>query len=143
MSSNGTTIAHELGHFFSLAHTFFGWEGNTYNCSLPTPTVTPSGVLVEYVSRTKMFNNQLLCKVAADGFCDTQADYNLGFGWPSSAGCVYSGCAKDPDNVPLDPDEKNIMSYFLSCLEYFSEEQKEAILLDYLSSKRSSLRTIS
>ena len=143
VSSNGTTLAHELGHFFSLAHTFFGWEGNTYNCSLPTPTVTPSGVLVEYVSRTKMFNNQLLCKVAADGFCDTQADYNLGFGWPSSAGCVYSGCAKDPDNVPLDPDEKNIMSYFLSCLEYFSEEQKEAILLDYLSSKRSSLRTIS
>lgn len=142
VSSNGTTLAHEIGHFFSLAHTFYGWEGTTYSCNVPTPsTVTINGtaVQVEYVARDKRLNGQLVCKIAADGFCDTQADYNLGFGW--NGGCVYTGCAKDQDNAPLDPDERNIMSYFLNCLEYFSAEQKAAILRDYNSSARNYLRS--
>lgn len=143
VSSNGTTLAHEIGHYFTLAHTFYGWENTDYhmitmNCVKPTPTIVGNGNLVEYVSRTKMQGNQLLCKVAADGFCDTPADYNLGFGWN---GCNYNSCAKDPEDIKLDPDEKNIMGYFLSCLEYFTAEQKAAILADYLSTKRSFLRT--
>lgn len=142
VNSNGTTLGHEIGHFFSLAHTFFGWEAETYDCSVPTPLehfLNGQRVLVEYVDRAKPYSsNKLHCNVAADGFCDTPADYNLGFGYN---GCKYSGCAKDPDGVPLDPDEASIMSYFLNCLKYFSQEQKDAIARDYASSKRNFLKT--
>lgn len=134
-------IAHEFGHFFSLAHTFFGWEATTYTCATPTPkTVSYAGSIwdVEYVDRAKRVNGTLNCKIAADGFCDTPADYNLGFGW--NGGCNYVGCAKDPDEVLLDPMERNIMGYFLSCLDSFTTEQKAAINRDYLSAGRSYLR---
>jgi|JI102314A1RNA_FD_contig_31_5363061_length_1827_multi_3_in_0_out_0_2 hypothetical protein len=134
-------IAHEFGHFFSLAHTFFGWEATTYTCSTPTPkTVSYAGSTfeVEYVDRNKRVNGTLNCKIAADGFCDTPADYNLGYGW--SGGCNYVGCAKDPDEVLLDPMESNIMGYFLNCLDSFTTEQKAAINRDYLSSSRLYLR---
>ncbi|MEO6189340.1 MAG: M12 family metallo-peptidase, partial [Saprospiraceae bacterium] len=139
-----TTLAHEIGHYFSLAHTFFGWENDTYDCSIPTPTehfLNGRKVLVEYVDRLKPLNNNLHCNEAADGFCDTQADYNFGFGW--SGGCTWkSDCAKDPDeNKPMDPDELNIMSYFLNCLKTFSLEQKAAIARDYASSARNYLKS--
>ncbi len=144
VNGNGTTLAHEIGHFFSLAHTFFGWEATTYTCNTPTPTTVNLGgqvVNVEYADRNKRINGQLSCKISSDGFCDTPADYNLGFGWVGG-NCAYVGCAKDPDNLPLDPEEKNIMSYFLNCLQFFSAEQKAAILRDYSSTARSYLRTV-
>ena len=131
-------IAHELGHFFTLAHTFFGWENGPPDFSKPTPTITPSGQTTEYVSRTKTGNGgRKICEYAADGFCDTPADYNLGFG---HNGCDYQGAAKDPDGVALDPGEDNFMGYFLSCLNVFSDEQQAAILVDYNSNKRTHLR---
>ncbi|MBK9272431.1 MAG: hypothetical protein IPM48_12635 [Saprospiraceae bacterium] len=141
VNSNGTTLAHEIGHFFSLAHTFYGWESTRYTCNTPTPNtvfINNQPVQVEYVDPTKRINGQLVCKLAADGFCDTPADYNLGFGW--AGGCVYNGCAVDPDNQPLDPDERNMMSYFLSCLQNFSTEQIAAINRDYNSSQRNYLK---
>lgn len=149
VNSDCSTIAHEIGHFFSLAHTFFGWEGTIYNdltmtCTKPTPTVIPlSGALVEYVDRNKpgTLPNKMNCEQAADGFCDTRADYNLGYGF-MGPGCQYSGCAKDPDNVLLDPDENNFMGYFLNCIKGFSQEQKDAITKDMLSNKRNYLRAV-
>ncbi len=147
INSDGTTIAHEVGHYFSLAHTFYGWEGTIYDditqkCIKPTPTVlTGIGfpVDVEYVDRDRPGpNGKKHCEVSADGFCDTPADYNLGYGW--TGGCNYDGCAKDPDNVKLDPMESNFMSYFLNCIAVFTPQQKDAIIKDYLSSKRNYLR---
>lgn len=146
VSSNGTTLAHELGHYFSLAHTFVGWENDKYDeltmsCSKPTPILIGGGFLVEYVDRNKPGTNpsKKNCQEAADGFCDTPADYNLGLGF-QGPGCVYTGCAKDPDNVKLDPDELNLMSYFLNCIKQFSTEQGDAIVKDYVSSGRNYLR---
>ncbi|MBK6861117.1 MAG: T9SS type A sorting domain-containing protein [Saprospiraceae bacterium] len=145
---NGTTLAHEIGHFLSLPHTFIGWEETVYltvsnNCTTPPPVsifYRGNEVKTEYVDRTKQgTNGKLHCNQSADGFCDTPADYNLGFGF-QGPGCVYSGCAKDPDNAKLDPNETNLMSYFLDCIKEFSQEQKDAILKDYLSSGRNYLR---
>jgi hypothetical protein len=139
VNSNCEEIAHELGHYFSLAHTFFGWESTVHDCTKPTP-LTVNGVLVEFVDRNKpgTIPGKKHCEQAADGFCGTQADYNLGLG---HSGCVYDGCAKDPDGVKLDPDERNFMSYFLDCLQHFSDDQEEAIIKDLLSSGRDYLRS--
>lgn len=147
VNSNASTLAHEIGHYFSMPHTFIGWgEASLYNeltmnCIKPTPTMVENGILVEYVDRDKpgTVANKKHCEQAADGFCDTPADYNLGYGF-SGPGCSYSGCAKDPDGVKLDPDETNLMGYFLNCQKQFSEQQRAAILKDYLSPGRDYLK---
>jgi hypothetical protein len=132
------TIAHEAGHFFTLAHTFFGWESTTPPTGCAPASINLGGtiVTVEKAARTGATKN---CEFAADGFCDTPPDYFFGFGW--TGGCTWSGTAKDPDCVAVDPDETNIMSYFLSCLKNFSTEQKNAITTNYNThAKRAYLR---
>lgn len=146
VNSDCSTLAHELGHYFSLPHTFIGWEGTDYyditeNCTKPTPQYVGGNFLVEYVDREKPGPGGVKhCALSADGFCDTPADYNLGLGWPTNKGCTYDSCAKDPDNVKLEPMESNLMSYFLNCINTFTPEQRSAINKDYLSSARNYLR---
>ncbi|MEO6189238.1 MAG: hypothetical protein ABIO44_01630 [Saprospiraceae bacterium] len=140
VNEDATILAHELGHFFTLVHTYYPWGSLVYDCTMPTPKELDFGstkVLVEYVDRMK--DRGFHCYFSGDGFCDTPADYDQGFGWLN--GCVYSGCAKDPDDVPLDPDEKNIMGDFLGCLTYYSLEQKAAIARDLKSTRRDYLRS--
>jgi hypothetical protein len=132
--SNGVsaTLEHELGHFFSLAHTFFGWEACPFKPIAAAPcapkTVSCSGAVVENVARTGPDAN---CSTAADGFCDTPEDYNFGFGWND---CTWVGIAKDPLCVAVNPDETNLMGYFTAdCGNKFSTEQKAAVRRDYLN----------
>lgn len=144
-AGSATTIAHEAGHMFTLPHTFFGWEST----ELPTaaspcaPLLVGSNgrsIAVEKVARTGANKN---CDVAADGFCDTPEDYNFGFSWGGS-GCNWSGVVKDPDCVAVNPDETNIMGYFLNCLKNFSTEQKNAMRNNFLNHpKRAYLRNAS
>lgn len=143
-AASAGTIAHEAGHMFTLPHTFYGWEATTpptaaAPCAPATVAYSGRAIQVEKVARTGTTKN---CETAADGFCDTQADYNLGFGW--NGGCTWSGVAKDPDCVALDPDEANLMGYFLNCLKTFSTEQKNAIRNNFLNHpKRAYLRNAS
>ncbi len=141
--SPSSTFSHEMGHYFSLMHPFYGWEERTYNFNEPTPTAifyAGQSILTEYVSRTKMQGSKKLCEVAADQLCDTEANYKLGFGWPA---CEWTGKAKDPDNVMLTPQEHNFMAYFLRCTDYeFTKEQGEAMQRDYHSSHRDYLRKL-
>ena len=117
------TIWHEVGHFFSLPHTFYGWEdidardyagGNS-------PSNLGWGSWVEEEPRTG--GN---CAYAADGFCDTPADY-ISF----RAACPMNYDLRDPDGIAIDPDETNIMSYYMDeCVSVFSTEQQNAIIAD-------------
>lgn len=112
------TTSHEFGHFFTLPHTFDGWEGTNYDdvYAGANAPVNIGGVPVERVARTN-------CLTAGDGFCDTEADY-----FSDRTPCPYTGVAKDPIGTQLDPDETNIMSYFYdACVNNFSTEQKTAI----------------
>ncbi len=137
-AGSAATIAHEAGHMFTLAHTFYGWEGGKFE---PTPAspcapvnVSYNGrvVEVEKAARTGLTKN---CATAADGFCDTPPDYLFGLGYSGPA-CNYSGIAKDPDCVAFDTDETNLMSYFLGCIKNFSGEQKAAIRNNFLNHPR-------
>ncbi|WP_235295785.1 zinc-dependent metalloprotease [Portibacter marinus] len=126
-------LGHELGHFFSLPHTFNGWDAEPWDGEPVTSNFSPGGVLNELADSSN-------CENAGDMICDTPADYNLGFGWD---GCrEYDGGCMDPNGELLDPDQSNFMGYFLGCDDYFfSEEQKSIIESDYFSPRRAYLRT--
>ncbi len=125
------TITHELGHFFTLPHTFFGWEG-TDAPSLYSNTPAPDSVgtdwrrrEVEYVARSGSLAN---CYGAADGFCDTEADY-LSF----RLNCPSSYNVLDPSGTAIAPDHRLYMSYFAdNCMDSFSNEQKVAMMSDII-----------
>lgn len=142
VSSNASTASHEIGHYFSLPHTFRGWDctswdgnTNTFVTSPVMETTAPCfNVPVELVSRGSDGN----CATAGDLFCDTPADYNLGFGWSN---CDYTGDVQDATSTPLRPDESNYMGYFLGCNPYtFTPEQVATMNADLASNGRSFLR---
>jgi len=120
-NGNSTTITHETGHFFTLPHTFYGWE-DVYAPSLyglsPSPLYV-NGQEVEFFARTN-------CYTGGDGFCDTEADY-LSFRYS----CPFNSPVLDPSGVPTQANPSYYMSYSSDqCMNNFSTEQKAAILLD-------------
>lgn len=125
MNNGSTTLTHELGHFFSLPHTFYGWEDTDCEGLYgggPVPQVV-NGDAVEYVARSGGNTN---CQFAADGFCDTEADY-----YSYRQNCPIGVNVYDPDNVRLDPDETLYMSYLSdACMNRFSDDQEAAIFAD-------------
>ena len=141
-TAGAVTIAHEAGHFFSLPHTFLGWESCPFQPTTTTPCAPATvncfdGITysVENAARTGATAN---CSTAGDGFCDTPPDYNLGYGYSS---CTYIGLTCDPKGVKINPDETNMMGYFVGCETSFSPMQKTAMQNNYLNhAKRSTLR---
>jgi len=124
-AKNNSTLAHEIGHFFSLQHTFLGWESQPFDNTFPSwpkaPATSPGGVPTERMNGTN-------CTTAADKICDTPPDYNFGYGATS---CTYNGSAQDPLGVPVVPMANNMMGYFNFCSEYvFTPQQQSAILAD-------------
>lgn len=131
-SYGSTTITHEFGHFFTLPHTFFGWEGqnapNQY-ANTPAPDSVDNGhnekIEVEYVARSGPNAN---CYSSADGFCDTEADY-LSF----RLACPSFYQVQDPSGDLINPDPNLYMSYFFdACMDSFSTEQKVAMMSDII-----------
>jgi len=123
LGSGSATWSHELGHFFSLPHTFSGWEGTTYEYGDVAPTrVGNRNRLVELADSSN-------CRSAADGFCDTKADY-LSFRWSCSGGLSPSDLI-GPDGASFRAEGANIMSYSNDgCQVLFSEEQIAAMRFD-------------
>lgn len=132
-SSNGT-LAHEIGHFFSLSHTFLGYETNPFDSADPgwpnAPVLSPGGVATERVNGSNS-------TTAADGIEDTPPDYNFGF---VSSGCSqYAGGAKDPLGALVNPMENNFMGYFQGCDYAFTPMQMDIVNADLQTPARNYL----
>ena len=96
-ASNGSTLTHELGHFFNLPHTH-----NDNN---------------ELVDGSN-------CISAGDGFCDTPADPSLNNANVNSS-CQYIGTETDANGQTYQPHTRNIMSYSRKvCRDEFTAEQE-------------------
>lgn len=110
---NGSTLAHEFGHYLGLYHTHETFNG--------TELVDGSN-----------------CLFTGDELCDTPADPRLG-GFNVDADCNYTGTQRDAAGKLYQPDPSNLMSYSLkSCRDYFSPEQ-HARMNFYLERDRSHL----
>ena len=116
---NTTTWTHEMGHFFSLPHTFRGWERETLNWSLSAPD-RAGGVAVEFADGRN-------CADAGDGFCDTPADYLNGrwFCGPEAQSQIVQ---LDPSGQSFRSDGSLFMSYSADpCAARFSPMQQNAM----------------
>ena len=124
--ANATTLAHEMGHYFDLPHTFNGWEGRDINDP-------PNTNFIENVARSGSSSN---CHQSGDFFCDTPADY-ISDRW----NCPYNLDWEDPTGVKIDPDGSLYMSYSNDgCQEKFSKEQM-AVMHQNLLQQRNYLIT--
>jgi hypothetical protein len=131
------TLSHEIGHFFSLAHPFLGWE--TPNHYDPNEDPNPVGVNSPAGTPNELQNGSN-CETAADLVCDTPPDYNFGFLWNN---CNYTAGTMDPNGDVVDPMENNIMSYFLDCNpeDYtFTPDQSDLIITDLNTQARAYIR---
>lgn len=105
---DGGLIAHEVGHYLGLLHTWGNTEHNFGSSSNTNEKIDGSN-----------------CTVTGDLICDTPAD--PGNNYKKNSQCLYicSGnpfhsCYYEPiSNTRYNPDTKNIMSYFF-CKEHFS-----------------------
>ncbi|MGH1437759.1 MAG: T9SS type A sorting domain-containing protein [Lewinella sp.] len=113
------TWAHEVGHFLSLPHPFYGWEGENHNYSLPAPTQW-DGWEVEKLDGSN-------CTTSGDGFCDTPPDY-LNYRWNCNGNGVSSTVQTDPNGETFVSDGTLFMSYSNpSCKSTFSDDQIAAM----------------
>jgi hypothetical protein len=133
------TLAHEIGHFFSLPHPHSGWECEPYNEAMHGNPVSSIWSPCNGSLRVE-FQNGSNCQIAGDRICDTNPDYNFGFGW---SGCnEYTPTVRDPNNDIVDVIENNHMGYFIGCTNYmFTPNQQSIIQSDFFTSSRSYLRT--
>ncbi len=141
-------ISHEVGHFFSLAHTFFGWEPNL---NFWAEDANNNGIVnyldnfsVGPVSLNTSVKNELQSGAncdqsdVADAICDTKPDYGFGF---MSNNCTYNGNVRDFEDVAVTPLPNNFMSYFRNCNSYvFTDGQKQAMAADLASPARNYIR---
>ena len=139
LASLSNTLSHEIGHFFNLRHTFYGWEGVPYNKQTHgervTFTTVPGGVanvLVELVDGSN-------CQTAADMICDTPPDYNFGL---TSSNCAFNTVVFDKNNDRIFPMKENQMGYFQDCDTFkFTEGQTDRMLINYNSTSRNYLKS--
>ena len=144
MTSRTYTLEHEIGHFFTLKHTHYGWDGQYYEPGIHGDTVTlntvtileqgPVGTVVPV--ETQDGTN---CDRAGDMICDTPPDYGFGF---SCNCCILPWEVTDRNGDAIEPIMENIMSYSQGCdVQEFTPDQLVAINASLDANNRNYLRT--
>ncbi len=112
---NGTTLAHEMGHYLSLPHTFDQTSNNPLD---PNDAERVTRNFNEVAPRLSAN-----CFTAGDRFCDTPSDFIAGR-WS----CPSSRTTLDLNNDVMKPDSSYYMSYSNdNCMSRFSEQQMMAM----------------
>jgi len=143
INGGASTLAHELGHFFSLPHPFSGWDCHPYttdeytnpvNVDFTIPCDEGGGsALIE-------LQNGSNCNNAGDHICDTPPDYNLGLLYQND--CDTNKTIMDKNGQVITPMVNNYMSYYNNCDDYaFTPNQKTLINTDFFSAQRFYIRT--
>ncbi|WP_158293201.1 zinc-dependent metalloprotease [Tamlana fucoidanivorans] len=110
---NDSSLAHEMGHIFSLSHTH-----GPSNTKLTTELVDGSN-----------------CDTDGDGICDTPADPMLSLANVNNF-CEYTGTLTDAHGAVFTPDTHNIMSYSRkACRTSFSPMQLARMYAYFQSTK--------
>lgn len=110
--TNSSSLAHEIGHFFSLMHTHGADD------SMTTELVDGSN-----------------CDTDGDGICDTPADPKLTTKNVNNF-CQYTGTVTDAHGDTYAPDTNNIMSYAMKgCRTQFTQQQLARMYAFYLTAK--------
>ncbi len=125
-------VSHTVGHYFGLLHPFHGWEMPFTPSSpgWPQAPATINGYPVELMDGSN-------CTEAGDQICDTPPDYGFGIITDCQA---YTGGALDPNGVPVDPMENNMMGYFSDCDDYqFTPGQFAVMNAELASSNQAGL----
>ena len=134
ISGSNNTLAHEVGHFFSLFHPHLGWDSEPYSIQthgMQVGTKSPGGRDTELMDKSN-------CETAGDMICDTDPDYNFALTWND---CTFNVDVQDPNGDLVDPDETLLMSYFSDeCTSKFTETQVEMMIADVASPGRNFLR---
>ncbi len=111
----GTTLAHELGHFFALPHTF--------DQTSDDPLDPFDAELVTRSTSEVLPRRNANCNTAGDYFCDTPSDF-IGYRWA----CPTAAFQTDLNGDRLRPDSSFYMSYANDiCTNRFSEQQITAM----------------
>ncbi|MEP1487730.1 MAG: T9SS type A sorting domain-containing protein [Algibacter sp.] len=112
-AKNGSSLAHEIGHLFSLMHTH-GADGD----ELTTELVDGSN-----------------CDTDGDGICDTPADPKINSNSVDNF-CSFTEIILDANGDRFQPDAQNIMSYSKkACRSHFSQQQLARMFAFYKSAK--------
>ncbi|WOD42528.1 T9SS-dependent choice-of-anchor J family protein [Hwangdonia lutea] len=111
--TNDSTLAHEMGHFFSLIHTH-----GPKNDTLTEELVDGSN-----------------CDTTGDGICDTPADPKLSNKNVNNF-CEYIGTETDANGTAFKPDTQNIMSYSRKgCRTHFTDQQLARMYAFFMTTK--------
>jgi hypothetical protein len=112
-TTNDSTLAHEMGHVFSLLHTH-----GASNTKMTTELADGSN-----------------CDTDGDGICDTPADPKLSSNSINNF-CEYIGTETDLNGNLFNPDTKNIMSYSRkACRNNFTNQQLARMYAFFNSAK--------
>jgi len=108
-TTDGSSFAHELGHWFNLYHTF---QGVSEDLDVAEKELVVRGA------------GQNCGQIGVgDELCDTPADPGLSTG-NVTPDCIYVGTEEDADDDMYTPDVSNIMTYGQkACRTFFSPEQ--------------------
>jgi len=155
MGNNSYTLEHEMGHYFTLRHTHYGWEdegytqeGAGYDGQVPLgpcPKSYDEKITFRSITSSQVNGQAFVelvdgsnCDVAGDEICDTPADYGSGF---CCGCCTMVNTILDANCDTLAPMFTNIMGYAGGCSKWeFSGDQVIAMQTSFDSPEREYLR---